>query len=63
LTSHGARASLNSRPYPQTLLTSNASQCAATGKKPWTVQYFGDSAPIFLGLANGKADLYLGPTF
>jgi polar amino acid transport system substrate-binding protein len=46
----------------QTLLTSNASKCAATGKKPWTVQYFSDSAPIFLGLANGKVDLYFGPT-
>ena len=46
----------------QTLLTSNASKCAADGKKPWTVQYFSDSAPIFLGLANGKVDLYFGPT-
>jgi len=26
------------------------------------VQYFSDSAPIFLGLANGKVDLYFGPT-
>jgi polar amino acid transport system substrate-binding protein len=46
----------------QTLLTSNASKCAAAGKKPWTLQYFSDSAPIFLGLANGKVDLYFGPT-
>jgi polar amino acid transport system substrate-binding protein len=46
----------------QTLLTSNTAKCAATGKKPWTVQYFSDSAPIFLGLANGKVDLYFGPT-
>jgi polar amino acid transport system substrate-binding protein len=46
----------------QTLLTGNASKCAAAGKKPWTVQYFSDSAPIFLGLANGKVDLYFGPT-
>ena len=46
----------------QTLLTGNASTCAANGKKPWTVQYFSDSAPIFLGLANGKVDLYFGPT-
>jgi polar amino acid transport system substrate-binding protein len=46
----------------QTLLTSNTSKCAAAGKKPWTVQYFSDSAPIFLGLANGKVDLYFGPT-
>ncbi len=45
----------------QTLLTSSASKCAAEGKKPWTVQYFSDSAPIFLGLANGKVDLYFGP--
>jgi polar amino acid transport system substrate-binding protein len=46
----------------QTLLTSNAAKCAAAGKKPWSVQYFSDSAPIFLGLANGKVDLYFGPT-
>ena len=46
----------------RTLLTSNASKCAASGKKPWTVLYFSDSAPIFLGLANGKVDLYFGPT-
>jgi len=46
----------------QTLLTSNASKCSAIGKKPWTVQYFNDSAPIFLGLTNGKVDLYFGPT-
>jgi polar amino acid transport system substrate-binding protein len=46
----------------QTLLTSNASKCAAEGKKPWTVQYFSDTAPIFLGLENGKVDLYFGPT-
>ena len=46
----------------QTLLTSNAAKCAADGKQPWTMQYFSDSAPIFLGLANGKVDLYFGPT-
>jgi polar amino acid transport system substrate-binding protein len=46
----------------QTLLTSSASKCASSGKKPWTIQYFADSAPIFLGLANGKIDLYFGPT-
>jgi polar amino acid transport system substrate-binding protein len=46
----------------QTLLTKNASRCAAAGKQPWTVQYFSDAAPIFLGLANGKVDLYFGPT-
>jgi polar amino acid transport system substrate-binding protein len=26
------------------------------------VQYFADSGPIFLGLANGKVDVYFGPT-
>jgi polar amino acid transport system substrate-binding protein len=46
----------------QTLLTSSTAKCAATGKKPWTIQYFADSGPIFLGLANGKIDLYFGPT-
>jgi len=46
----------------QTLLTSNAANCAKAGQKPWTVQYFADSAPIFLGLENGKVDLYFGPT-
>jgi polar amino acid transport system substrate-binding protein len=46
----------------QALLTDNASKCAATGKKPWTVQYFNDPGPIFLGLQNGKVDLYFGPT-
>ncbi|HVT66686.1 MAG TPA: transporter substrate-binding domain-containing protein, partial [Trebonia sp.] len=46
----------------QTLLTGSASKCAAAGKKPWTVQYFSDSAPIFLGLENGNIDLYFGPT-
>jgi polar amino acid transport system substrate-binding protein len=46
----------------QTLLTNSAAKCTAAGKKPWTVQYFSDPAPIFLGLANGKVDLYFGPT-
>jgi polar amino acid transport system substrate-binding protein len=45
----------------QTLLTEDAPKCAAAGKKPWTAQYFNDSGAIFLGLANGKIDLYLGP--
>ena len=45
----------------QALLTDSAGKCAAAGKKPWTVQYFSTSAPIFLGLANGKVDLYFGP--
>jgi hypothetical protein len=26
-----------------------------------TVQYFSDSAPAFLGLANGTVDRYFGP--
>ncbi|MDL9947131.1 transporter substrate-binding domain-containing protein [Gordonia sp. ABSL11-1] len=46
----------------QTLLSSQVGKCAAAGKKPWTVQYFADTAPIFLGLANGKVDIYFGPT-
>jgi polar amino acid transport system substrate-binding protein len=46
----------------QTLLTSHAKDCAKKGKKPYTVQYFTDTAPIFLGLANGKLDIYFGPT-
>jgi polar amino acid transport system substrate-binding protein len=46
----------------QTLLTGNASKCAAAGKQPWSVQYFSDTAPIFLGLENGKVDLFFGPT-
>lgn len=45
----------------QTLLSSHVADCAKAGKKPWTVQYFNDTAPIFLGLANGKVDLYFGP--
>lgn len=46
----------------QQLLTTGAKKCASSGKKPWSVQYFSDSAPIFLGLQNGKIDLYFGPT-
>jgi polar amino acid transport system substrate-binding protein len=46
----------------QQILTQAAGQCAAAGKKPWTVQYFTDSGPIFLGLANGNVDIYFGPT-
>jgi polar amino acid transport system substrate-binding protein len=46
----------------QQILTDGASKCAAAGKKPYTVQYFADSGPIFLGLANGKVDVYFGPT-
>ncbi|WNI19052.1 ABC transporter substrate-binding protein [Actinacidiphila sp. ITFR-21] len=46
----------------QQILTDGASKCAGVGKKPYKVQYFTDSAPIFLGLANGKVDIYFGPT-
>jgi polar amino acid transport system substrate-binding protein len=43
-------------------LTANASKCAATGKKPYTVQYFSDAAAIWRGLTNGRIDVYFGPT-
>jgi polar amino acid transport system substrate-binding protein len=46
----------------QQILTDGAAKCTAAGKKPYTVQYFSDSGPIFLGLANGKVDVYFGPT-
>ena len=46
----------------QQILTSGASKCAASGRKPYTVQLFSTSAPIWLGLANGKIDVYFGPT-
>ncbi|AUG80092.1 ABC transporter substrate-binding protein [Kitasatospora sp. MMS16-BH015] len=46
----------------QQILTQGAALCAAAGKKPYTVQYFAETAPIFLGLANGKVDIYFGPT-
>jgi polar amino acid transport system substrate-binding protein len=46
----------------QQILTTGASKCAAAGKKAYQVQYFSDSAPIFLGLANGKIDVMFGPT-
>ncbi|MFC0439970.1 transporter substrate-binding domain-containing protein [Kutzneria buriramensis] len=46
----------------QQILTSGADKCAAAGKKPYTVQLFSDTAPIWLGLANGKVDVYFGPT-
>jgi polar amino acid transport system substrate-binding protein len=46
----------------QEILTADAAKCAAAGKKPYQVQYFNDSAPIWLGLANGKVDVYFGPT-
>ncbi|WP_201777114.1 transporter substrate-binding domain-containing protein [Streptacidiphilus neutrinimicus] len=46
----------------QQILTAGASTCAVAGKSPYHVQYFADTAPIFLGLANGKVDIYFGPT-
>ncbi|KIF73052.1 ABC transporter substrate-binding protein [Streptomyces sp. 150FB] len=46
----------------QQILTDGASKCSGVGKKPYKVLYFSDSAPIFLGLANGKVDIYFGPT-
>lgn len=46
----------------QQILTDGAAKCTAAGKKPYQVQYFSDSAPIFLGLANGKVDVMFGPT-
>lgn len=46
----------------QQILTAGASKCAAIGKSPYKVQYFSDDAPIFLGLANGKVDVFFGPT-
>ena len=46
----------------QQILTAGAGKCAAAGKSPYKVQYFSDDAPIFLGLANGKVDVYFGPT-
>ncbi|WP_328462049.1 transporter substrate-binding domain-containing protein [Streptomyces sp. NBC_00448] len=46
----------------QQILTDGAGDCAKIGKKPYKVQYFADSAPIFLGLSNGKVDVMFGPT-
>jgi polar amino acid transport system substrate-binding protein len=46
----------------QQILTTGANTCAAAGKQPYTVQLFADTAPIWLGLANGKVDVYFGPT-
>jgi len=46
----------------QQILTDGAAECAAAGKPAYRVQYFADSAPIFLGLANGKIDIMFGPT-
>ena len=46
----------------QQILTDGADKCAAAGKSPYKVQYFADTAPIILGLTNGKVDVYFGPT-
>jgi polar amino acid transport system substrate-binding protein len=46
----------------QQILETSKAKCSAAGKKPYTVQYFADNAPIWLGLANGKIDIYFGPT-
>lgn len=46
----------------QQILTDGAAKCSDAGKKPYKVQYFTDNAPVFLGLANGKVDVYFGPT-
>jgi polar amino acid transport system substrate-binding protein len=46
----------------QQILESSKAKCAAGGKQPYAVQYFADTAPIWLGLANGKIDVYFGPT-
>jgi polar amino acid transport system substrate-binding protein len=46
----------------QQILTAAAPKCQAAGKPAFNVQYFADTAPIFLGLANGKLDAYFGPT-
>jgi polar amino acid transport system substrate-binding protein len=46
----------------QQILEADKAKCSTAGKKPYTVQYFADNAPIWLGLANGKIDIYFGPT-
>jgi polar amino acid transport system substrate-binding protein len=46
----------------QQILTDGAAKCSAAGKSPYKIQYLTDSAPIFLGLANGKIDVMFGPT-
>lgn len=44
------------------ILAKDAGECAATGRKPFTVQLFADTAPIWLGLGNGSVDVFFGPT-
>jgi polar amino acid transport system substrate-binding protein len=46
----------------QQILTRSAATCAAAGRTPYTVQYFADSGPIYLGLVNAKVDVFFGPT-
>jgi polar amino acid transport system substrate-binding protein len=46
----------------QQILTDGAAKCSAAGKRPYKVQYFADTAPIILGLGNGKVDIFFGPT-
>jgi polar amino acid transport system substrate-binding protein len=46
----------------QQILEDGKAKCSAAGKQPYQVQYFADNAPIWLGLANGKIDIYFGPT-
>jgi polar amino acid transport system substrate-binding protein len=46
----------------QEILTDDAGQCAKAGKKPYTVDYYSDNSAIWLGLANGRIDVYFGPT-
>jgi polar amino acid transport system substrate-binding protein len=46
----------------QQILETDKAKCSAGGKSPYTVQYFADQAPIWLGLGNGKIDIFFGPT-
>jgi polar amino acid transport system substrate-binding protein len=46
----------------QEILTKDAGDCAKAGKPAYTVDYFTDTSAIWLGLANGRIDLYFGPT-
>lgn len=45
----------------QEILTKDAGDCAKAGKPAYTVDYFTDNSAIWLGLANGRIDLYFGP--
>jgi polar amino acid transport system substrate-binding protein len=46
----------------QEILTKDAAKCSAAGKQPYKVDYFADTAPIILGLENGKLDVDFGAT-